>query len=182
MKFWGKKEDVVEGVRLDLACGSSRRKGYTGVDIVALPGVDVICDLEKYPWPWADNSVDEVNCSHYIEHVTDLIAFMDELWRILKPGAKAIITAPYYSSICAWQDPTHKHAISEELFRYFDRHHRVVDGLGFYPIKANFEMRDVKIDFADEWKDKDHAEQSFAVKHYWNVVRGIEVTLVAVKP
>lgn len=184
MKFWGvksKRESDVPaptgGLKLDLACGPTKRKGFTGVDIVTLPGVDTICDLEKYPWPWPDNSVDEVYCSHYIEHVTDIIKFMEELYRIMKPGGKALIIAPYYSTISAWQDPTHKRVISQQTFTYYDKSWRDLGGCGFYPIKTDFRMN-YKLTYAPDWEKKDPVELEFAVKHYWNVVRAIEVTLI----
>jgi len=34
---------------------------------------------------------------------------------------KVTFVCPYYSSIRAWQDPTHKRAISEATFLYFDK-------------------------------------------------------------
>src|SRR6185369_2289998 len=119
-------------VRLDIACGKSKKQGFTGVDI--WQGADIVVDLEKYPWPFEDNSVDEVYCSHYIEHVPDLISFANELNRIMKVGAKAEIIAPYYSSIRAWQDPTHLRAISENTFLYFNKKWRIINKLDHYPI------------------------------------------------
>lgn len=108
-------------LRLDLACGEIKKEGFVGVDIAPLPGVDIVHDLAKFPWPFQDQSVDEVIVSHYVEHAPDLIAFMNELYRITKPGAKVCITGPYYSSIRCWQDPTHVQALSEETFSYFNK-------------------------------------------------------------
>ena len=99
--------------KLDLGCGMAKQLGFIGVDRIAFDGVDVIHDLEIFPWPFKDESVDEVFCSHYIEHTPDMIKFMDEMYRILKVGGKAQITAPYYANMRCWQDPTHKRAISE---------------------------------------------------------------------
>jgi len=88
--------------RLDLACGNNKLEGYLGVDIT-LDGTeaDVCWDLEKYPWPFESNSVDEIFCRHYIEHISDLIMFMNEVYRILKPNAKVTFVAPYYTSVRA---------------------------------------------------------------------------------
>jgi ubiquinone/menaquinone biosynthesis C-methylase UbiE len=92
-----------------------------GVDYKDCKGVDVVHDLEKFPWPFDDNSVDEAYACHYIEHVSDMTKFMEELHRILKPGAKALIIAPYWNSMRCWQDPTHKQAISEARFLYYNK-------------------------------------------------------------
>jgi SAM-dependent methyltransferase len=59
----------MEKLKLDLACGQNKVEGFKGVDRVALEGVDYVVDLQEYPWPFEDNSVDEIYCSHYIEHI-----------------------------------------------------------------------------------------------------------------
>jgi predicted SAM-dependent methyltransferase len=78
--------------KLDVACGQNKTPDFFGVDIAAEPGVDLVHDLENFPWPIPDNSVDEIVCNHYIEHTKDLIKFMNEIYRIMKPGAKANYT------------------------------------------------------------------------------------------
>ena len=66
-----KKLKAVEAVpllKLDLGCGKNKQAGFHGVDSIKFEGVDTICDLTK-PWPWADSSVSDVYCSHFIEHL-----------------------------------------------------------------------------------------------------------------
>jgi SAM-dependent methyltransferase len=99
-------------IRLDLGSGPGKKPNFIGVDQTAFPGVDVVLDLRK-PWPWKDNSVEEVHSSHFIEHLwntpdrPERVHFVNELWRVLKPGAKATIIAPYWSSGRAYGDFTH---------------------------------------------------------------------------
>lgn len=125
-------------VKIDLACGQRKQPGHLGVDIAKMPGVDIVCDLNKYPWPMDSNSVDEIFCSHYIEHVEDLVKFMNEIYRVLKMGGFVKFMAPYYNSIRCWQDPTHKNAISENAFFYYFKPWLDINGLNHYNIKANF--------------------------------------------
>lgn len=56
-------------------------------------------------WPWADNSVDSVLAFHILEHLPDKIFTMNELWRVLNPGAT--IALPTTEGAGAWQDPKH---------------------------------------------------------------------------
>lgn len=163
-----------EGGRLDIACGNRKKPGFVGVDMCS--NADVICDLEQFPWPFEDSSVDEVYCSHYIEHTRDLIAFFNELYRVMKPGATAEIIAPYYSSIKAWQDPTHVRAISENTFFYCNREWRLINKLGHYPIVADF---DYNFEFLLQpaWEDKSDTELRFAMRHYINVISDIHTVL-----
>lgn len=55
-------------LKLDLACGQTPREGYEGVDFYA-PDAQHKVDLFKFPYPWNDNSVDAIHCSHFAEHL-----------------------------------------------------------------------------------------------------------------
>lgn len=166
-------------LKLDLACGNCKREGFSGVDI--WEGADIVCDLTQYPWPFENNSVDEVFCSHYIEHVVDLVSFINELYRVMKVGATAEIYAPYYSSIRAWQDPTHVRAISENSFPYYNKKWRQWARLDHYPITADFDYECTFI-FTPEWEHKTEEEISFAIKHYINAVSDIKAVLTKRAP
>lgn len=54
------------------------------------------------------------------EFLSGFVRFMDEVWRILKPGGIAIHTFPYAGSHGYWQDPTHINPINETTLAYFD--------------------------------------------------------------
>jgi hypothetical protein len=46
--------------------------------------------------------------------------FMDEVWRVLKPGGKFMAAFPYAGSAGYWQDPSHCNPITERTMAYFD--------------------------------------------------------------
>ena len=175
-KVGSKKFELLHPFRLDVACGSNKTPGFFGVDIGG-KDVDVTWDLEKFPWPFPDNSVDEIVCNHYIEHTKDLIAFMNELYRIMVPGGTAIIRAPYYNSMRAWQDPTHVRAISEATFLYYNQDWLKANKLDHYPIKCNFDFS-YGYDFAPDWAMRSEESKAFAVRHYTNVVMDIQAVLI----
>lgn len=167
-------------LKLDLACGFSKREGFTGVDRVTGDGIDIVHDLTQ-PWPWGDDAVDEAHCSHYVEHTPDLMFFMNELWRVLKVGGTCQVIAPYYTSVRAWQDPTHVRAISEMTFMYFNKGWRDQNKLSHYPILADFDFTyGYNIDPA--WTLKSEETRQFAMRHYWNVIHDICVTLTKRAP
>ena len=175
-KVGSKKFELLHPFRLDVACGSNKTPGFFGVDIAG-NDVDVTWDLEKFPWPFPDNSVDEIVCNHYIEHTKDLIAFMNELHRIMVPGGTAIIRAPYYNSMRAWQDPTHVRAISEATFLYYNQDWLKANKLDHYPIKCDFDFS-YGYDFAPDWAMRSEESKAFAVRHYTNVVMDIQAVLI----
>lgn len=136
-------------VRLDLASGQTPRDGFQAVDLCA-PNTQHV-DLRRYPWPWADASVDEVHCSHYVEHIPcdevregprqgqdALFAFFDELHRILKPGANATIIVPCGRSSRGFQDPTHRRFIMAETFLYLSAEWRAMNKLDHYGVTCDF--------------------------------------------
>jgi hypothetical protein len=103
-------EEIAKPTRLDLGCGKNKKEGFIGVDSRGFEGVDTVCDLAKVIWPWDTESVDEVHCSHMLEHLKprERIHFANELWRVLKVGAKASIITPHYASVRAYGDLTHE--------------------------------------------------------------------------
>lgn len=109
-------------LRLDLGCGNNKREGFYGVDERKFDAVDKVVDLRK-KWPWKDQSVDEVHCSHFVEHLdaAGRIHFVNELYRVLKKGAKATIITPHWCSSRAYGDLTHQWPpVSEFWFQYLN--------------------------------------------------------------
>lgn len=165
-------------MKLDIACGQNKREGFKGVDIAPGKDVDFVWDLEQFPWaPFKDNSVDEFYVSHYAEHTKDLIKFMDEIWRIGEHGAKVTILGPYYTSIRAWQDPTHTRALSENTWPYFNKAWREANKLDHYPTKCDFDIVNMAVFFNEPWNQKSEEARRFAQQHYFNVVSDMLVEL-----
>jgi len=167
--------------KLDLGCGANKKFGFLGVDISPDVDADFIHDLNIYPYPFEDNSVFEIFTSHFIEHVKSIEKFMDECWRMLVPMGMITIVAPYYSSVRAWQDPTHVRPISEMTFLYYSKEWREVNKLEHYNIRSNFEILNSRYYFAPDWEARADAAREWARIHYANVVQDIEVRLRAIK-
>jgi hypothetical protein len=58
-----------QGIRLDIGCGRSKSPGFVGLDILDVPGVDVVHDINVHPWPLPDSCVLVASCSHLVEHI-----------------------------------------------------------------------------------------------------------------
>jgi SAM-dependent methyltransferase len=118
------KLDLMPPYRLNVGCGRNIQKGWVNLDSAALPGVDLVCDLEKLranPIDLPDGSVDNFLLSHVIEHIRDSLGLMQELWRVATPGALAVIRVPHGASDDAWDDPTHVRAYFASSFGYFSQ-------------------------------------------------------------
>ena len=105
---------------LNLGAGSDVKAGYINHDIVFLPGIDVVHNLNEYPWPWDNNSIDEIQVVDLLEHLDDFILAMEELYRVIKPGGSLHIKVPYWNSSFTYMDPTHKRGFHENTFHFFD--------------------------------------------------------------
>ena len=112
------------GVMLDIGCGANKQDGFVGIDIRPIEGVNIVHDLEVFPYPLPDECVVVAVCSHVVEHINPhkgvFMRFMDEIWRIMKPECEFAIITPYAGSIGYFQDPTHVNPCNENTWRYFD--------------------------------------------------------------
>lgn len=105
--------------KLNLGCGQYAKQGYVNLDIVHLQGVDIVHNLNNYPYPFNDNEFDEVLCHHVLEHLDDIVKPLEEIWRITRNGARIIIEVPIFPGIGAIVDPTHKSFYTFGTFDYF---------------------------------------------------------------
>lgn len=125
------------GVNLNIGSGAisdlnPKRPGWVWLDMQNLPGVDIIWDMETFPWPLPDDCVNMATASHVLEHIDPhkgvFINVMNEIWRVLKVGGQFAFVVPYAESHGMYQDPTHCNFINETTMSYFDPMH----GNGFY--------------------------------------------------
>ena len=67
---------------------------YLGIDFRAGPGVDLVADVEKLPFP--DASVGTVLALSTFEHVRHFWKGFDEVYRVLRPDGVLIVSCPFY--------------------------------------------------------------------------------------
>lgn len=108
---------------LDLASGSrahrKKAQGRITLDMLDLPDIDVVCNLnEGFPF-LPDNSVDEIYSHNTLEHIDNLLFLMNEIHRVLKPGGKKVLFVPHFSNPYYYSDPTHHHYFGLYTFYYF---------------------------------------------------------------
>jgi len=132
--------------KLNLGCGNNNLPGWVNLDISALPGVDIVCDIEKLPLPFADEQFDEVLCQDILEHV-EYIPVLRDIHRIIKKGGALTIRVPHFTSKFNFLDPTHKKMFSIGTFNFFVKDSSEQQGRGYYFDFAFSSCREAKIVF-----------------------------------
>lgn len=136
-------------MKLDIGCGKHITEGYEGVDKTQTGNVKYVVNLEHERIPVADNSVDEVVCRHFLEHVQNIFHCMDEIHRVMKPDAVMHVIVPHYKSRHAFQDPTHVRFFTEKTFKYWDGEY--IQQYADYNIKAVFETKQLYV-HGEDWE------------------------------
>ncbi len=134
---------------LEIGSGKNPYKPKTGeevihLDAVKFPDIEIVHNLNVFPWPFDDNEFDEIICFMVLEHVNDLIKSIEELYRISKPKAIIKIKVPFFPSMYSAIDPTHKHFFTYYTFDYFSSEH----SLNYYS-KARFKV--IKKEIVYSW-------------------------------
>ncbi|MES2837550.1 MAG: class I SAM-dependent methyltransferase [Bacteroidota bacterium] len=111
----------LNGTVLDIGCGQSpyryllneKTTQYKGIDVAEAVSFDYInpdvtfFDGENIPFE--NNTFDAIVCTEVLEHVFNHQKLVDEMYRVAKPNAKAIITIPFSARY---------HYIPHDYFRY----------------------------------------------------------------
>lgn len=116
------KNSFPKGMLLDVGCRDRKQPNFIGIDWKLHPGIDIVHNLEKFPYPIDDEACLTIKAAHIIEHIKPCLVFkwMDEMWRMLLPGGQLAIQAPYAGSPGYYQDPSHCTPITERTWQYFD--------------------------------------------------------------
>ncbi|NEQ45456.1 MAG: hypothetical protein F6K00_18715 [Leptolyngbya sp. SIOISBB] len=184
-------------LKLNLGCGQRPLPGYVNVDKFGTP--DLQFDLETFPWPWADDSVSDVQLIHVLEHLgqqTDVyLCIIQELYRICQANSLIHITVPHPRHDNFVHDPTHVRAITPsglELFsrqrnRDWQRHGNANTPLGLY-LNVDFDLVHTNLVGSALWferyGDRAHDVQLLLQESalYNNLIEEVQMQWRVVKP
>ena len=86
----------------------------------------MVWDLNVKPWPFEDNSFDEVHAYNVMEHLGrqgDAKAFFDEhyeIWRILKPFGRYMGCCPTMKNPWVLAEPSHTRILLPHTFNFLN--------------------------------------------------------------
>jgi hypothetical protein len=184
-------------VKLNLGCGHERLAGWVNVDKFGEPEQRV--DLEVFPWPWADSSVEQVRLHHVLEHLghsSDVyLGVWQQLYRVCGDGALVYVTVPHPRHDDYLTDPTHVRPILAESFALFSKA-KCLDwkarGVSNTPLAlyldVDFEVLRVSHTLDAKWQAQLQAgavkadELAVMAQQLNNVIKQTEVELAVRKP
>jgi len=151
--------------KIDVGCGGDKKKGYFGIDKLISKGVDLIYDLEtldgKKKLPFGSNELEEIYCSHFLEHISNVIEVMNEFHRILNVKGWLHIVVPHANSWSAFADPFHKNFFTPETFlNYFASDQQAAKATIDLQVEAIEPWHIEKIDYTVVPKGEDPFETS----------------------
>src|SRR5215469_13722542 len=82
--------------KINFGCGTDIREGWINLDVAALPGVDIVHDLNQLPLPFDSETAEQILSLDILEHL-DYIPFLKECHRILRPGGQVHISVPHFT-------------------------------------------------------------------------------------
>ena len=87
-------------MKLNLGSGGRPIYGFINIDKnVNAPDIDIACDLDRFPWPFKTDSVNEIVMNQCLEHLADHNTAMKEIHRILIKNGVAKISVPHFLSV-----------------------------------------------------------------------------------
>ncbi len=133
--------------KVNLGAGTDIQPDFINVDLVELPGIDVVHNLMHYPWPFDDATVSHIRAIDVLEHLppyigekSGVIAFIEEAHRILQPGGELYIQTPGWRAEFLWIDPTHVRGFDIQSMDFFDPTTHYGTTTGFYS-KCKFKVK-----------------------------------------
>ena len=185
-------------LNLNLGSGSIKIKDYINVDKYEIFKPDILHDLEQFPYPFEDSSVDNIILSHILEHIGQspdtFNTIMRELYRICKNKASISITVPHPRHDDFLTDPTHVRPITNLLLKLYDKKlnqqwqkEKVANSPLALIHKVNFKVKKVRYDLEEKYykmlKDRkiNRTELDDMINKYNNVIKQIFIQLQVIK-
>lgn len=89
-------------MKLNIGCGETKLEGFVNIDLEESTKPDLLLDLRKESFPYLNDSVEQINCLHNLEHI-ELKYWnhvLSEFYRVLQPEGKLLLAYPEFE-ICA---------------------------------------------------------------------------------
>jgi ubiquinone/menaquinone biosynthesis C-methylase UbiE len=148
------KRDVLRNVAphlpltLELGCGPQKRYPRSiAVDAIDYDAVDIVGDAGEVLRTLPSDSADFITSAHFLEHVDDIGAFLDEMTRVVRPGGRIEVIVPHFAHPYFSSDPTHARRFGLYTMSYYAADPLFRRGVPAYVRRTNLRLIDVDLVF-----------------------------------
>ncbi len=152
-------------IKLNLGSGAQRVPGFLNVDISDHFKPDFVHDLETFPYPFEDNSVELILMSHVLEHLGQkpetYINVFKELYRVCCDKAELHIKVPHPRHDDFIADPTHVRPITPFGLTIFSKplnERWVLEGAANTPLALMHNI-DIRVEFVNFTLEQKYIDQ-----------------------
>lgn len=132
-----------------------------------------------------DGSVHDLMVYGAVERAVDLIQLWRDIQRVLVVGGTVRVFGVYWLHADCYADPTRLRGLSERMFSYLSDSGRAALRCDQYEDDTALDLlAEVHLDIVavvhmgePEWNGRSEEARNWAVRHYGNVVRRLDVTL-----
>jgi ubiquinone/menaquinone biosynthesis C-methylase UbiE len=180
-------------MKLNIGAGDTRHNGFLNCDYDEHSNPDYVFDLEKDPFPFEDNSIEEVIAHHVLEHMGEgYFHCLKELYRVCKHGAMIDIRVPHHRHDHFINDPTHRRAITPGGLWLFSKKYNdtakeqgaAASRLAYY-YNVNFEVLDVinipSKEYIKVFEGKTVQEVEQYMHEHNNIIEEVNIKLIVIR-
>jgi len=143
-------------MKYNIGSGDLKKEGYTNVDLSTKCRPEIVADITKTPWNWANPGAERIEADNLFEHIEPhtLIEVINECHRILKPGGRLWLRVPFVkftpeNLTACFTDPTHVNYFTEGTFDYWNKDHARHRAFG-----KDYGIKPWKVIRNSEWEKK----------------------------
>ncbi len=165
-------------LRLNIGAGHTFIPGFQNIDVSER--ADIRVDIGRELLPFESDSVELVFSYHTLEHVDDYLFALGEIHRVLRHGGHFLLGVPYVTlTEFNLINPYHRHHFSERSFDFFDPARLKGTAAEQNPIR--FRKAFHRFHYIGGFHLVPPPFRSWCRRHLFNVVRKIDLGLVAIK-
>ena len=166
-------------MNLNIGAGKTRIQNFINIDISKK--ADVVLDLNKDPLPFETDSADIVFSAHTLEHVSNYLFALGEIYRVLKPWGKLYLALPYITlTEMHLVNPYHKTGFNEFSFDFFNPD--LLKGSAAEENPILFKKIFHRYHYMGKIKHLPAVVKNIARRHLFNIVKEIDFGLYCFKP
>ena len=171
-------EQAAAPLKLNIGAGKTYIPGFVNIDIDEK--AELSLDLGTQPLPFPDDSVEEVVSRHTLEHISDYLFALGEIYRVMRHDGELLLSLPYVTRTeHHLVNPYHLHNFSELSFDFFDPD--ALKGSAAEQSETTFRKTFVRYTYNGWFGLAPKPVRRWARKHLFNVVLQFDIGLVAIK-